>query len=141
MHIILIKTLPQDHEPGVGASLLLPVKTNVINVMTCEGVHTRALFAQLVSLICDAWENVMTEKITAVHIEIEKVIERAKLARVAQLRQYGIALAKFGSKLRTPAIAVVSILLILFGAKVLLVSAATAEANTVPVFSSSWPLP
>jgi hypothetical protein len=141
LHIILIKTLPKDHEPCVGASLLLPVKTKVINARTCEAVHTPARFVQLASLICDAWENVMSEKITAVHIEIEKVIERAKLARVAQLRRYGIALGKFGSKLRAPAIAVVSILLILFGAKVLLVSAATAEANTVPVFSSSWPLP
>jgi hypothetical protein len=83
----------------------------------------------------------MSEKITLTHFEIEKAIVRAKAARAAQLRRYGIAIGMFGSKLRAPAIAVAAILLISFGAKVLLFSAETAEANTVPVLSSSWPLP
>jgi hypothetical protein len=83
----------------------------------------------------------MDRKITATHVEIEKAIARARAARAAQLRRYGIALGMFGSKLRAPAIAVAAFLLISFGAKELLFSAATAEANTVPVLSSSWPLP
>ena len=83
----------------------------------------------------------MSEKITLTHFEIEKAIERAKAERAAQLRRYGIAIGMFGSKLRAPAIAVAAILLISFGAKVLRFSAATAEVNTVPVLSASWPLP
>jgi hypothetical protein len=83
----------------------------------------------------------MSEKVTPVHIEIEKAIQRAKAARAVQLRRYGIALGMFASKLRAPAVAGAAILFISFGVKLLLVSAATAEANTVPVLSSSWRLP
>jgi hypothetical protein len=88
-----------------------------------------------------AWENAMSEKIKVTHFEIEKAIERAKAARAKQLRRYGIALGMFGSRLRAPAIAVAAILLISFGAKALLFSATTAEANSAPVLSASWPLP
>ena len=82
----------------------------------------------------------MSENVTLDRNEFEKLKQHAKATRAAQL-QYGIALGMFGPKLRAPAIAVAAILFISFGAKTLLFPGATAEASTVPVLSSSWPLP
>ncbi|MFZ0348571.1 MAG: hypothetical protein WCB77_03810 [Pseudolabrys sp.] len=77
------------------------------------------------------------------HLEIHKTIARAKAVRAENLRRYGrSALGAFGSKLRAPRIiAVIVVLLVTFGAKMLFLPMAPAEANIQAVPSASWPLP